>query len=56
MYNRATEIVPLLNLLLLNDDKESFITKGHFKNGSLTKKEEKTYTESLSWLCIIFKR
>lgn len=41
MYNRATEIVPLLNLLLLNDNKEVLSQKDIFKNGSLTKKGRK---------------
>ena len=42
MYNRATEIVPLLNLLLLNDNKETLSHKVIFKDGSLTKKGKKT--------------
>lgn len=41
MYNRATEIVPLLNLLLLNDNKEIISNKDIFKDGSLTKKGKK---------------
>jgi len=41
MYNRATEIVPLLNLLLLNDNKETISVNDIFKKGSLTKKGKK---------------
>ena len=43
MYNRATEIVPLLNLLLLNDNKETLSHKVIFKDGSLTKKGKRLY-------------
>ena len=43
MYNRSTEIVPLLNLLLMNDKRELIHQKDIFtKDGSLTKKGTKS--------------